>query len=225
MKIEAVLFDNDGVLVDSEFLATDVFLAQSRPFGLEMSVFDFNRTFTGMHTEAVVAHFRAERGLLFPVDFMEKLRDAFAHAFHHRLEAIDGMPDLARRLRAKKAVCSNAGTEHLERCMARFDLKNAFGDRVFSAKELPMATKPAPDVFLFGAEKLGTAAEKTIVIEDSVIGMRAAKAAGMRAIGVLAGRHIDAGHADRLREVGADFLAETAEEVEQILRKIGLAEN
>ncbi len=121
------------------------------------------------------------------------------------VEAIEGIVEALDRIGLPRCICSNSGPDRLKLMLKRTGLHDLFRPYIYSAKELdPPAPKPKPDIFLHAMKEFGAGPRETIVIEDSVHGIAAAKAAGARVIGFTGGRHSYPFHAERLSEAGAE---------------------
>ena len=115
-------------------------------------------------------------------------------------------------------IASSSGHEWLDHCVDKFGLREYFGNNLFSAADVTHG-KPAPDIFLHAAGRMGVSADACLVLEDSTSGIMGALAAGMTAVGFLGGSHILDGHAERLRSAGADHLAYNFAEVAELLAR------
>lgn len=206
--IEAVIFDCDGVLVDSEVLALEIELAALAELGLAYEEGDYKARFMGMSTEAfyraVDADHRAHHGRGLPEGFREACNARYRDAWH-RLDEVPGARRAVEGVALPKAVASSSGEEALRRKLEKTALWPLFAPHVYSADHVAQA-KPAPDLFLHAARALAVAPERCLVLEDSVNGIAAARAAGMTAWGFLGGGHMDAGVGARLTRAGAERL-------------------
>ena len=117
-----------------------------------------------------------------------------------------------------RAIASSSSPEWLERHLDHLGLRDAFGDKMFSGAHHVARGKPAPDVYLHAAEAIGVDIARTVIIEDSPVGVRGAVASGATVIGLCAGRHCLPGHAERLRELGVHHIAHDFEEVADLVR-------
>ena len=200
--MDAVIFDCDGVLVDSEVIASrvvaDMFLAHVP--GLNRDEFVSN--LAGVSDAEVVERCRRDFGVRFPDDFLDQIEDAVDDALNQELEAIPGADTLVGNIRLTKAVASNSRRARVARSLRRANLTDAFGDRIYSAEQVPLP-KPAPDVYLLAADGLGVSPANCLVVEDSTAGVTAARSAGMTVIGFAGASHVLPGHADALRQAGA----------------------
>ncbi len=186
MKFEAVLFDCDGVLVDSEPLTHGVLCAMLNEAGWALSLDECMQIFVGKTVRSEAARIEAHTG--------KPLTDAWMAAFYARrnvelqtrLQPIPGAVDAVRAIHAQLdgriACASGADRQKVEMQLAQVGLAPYFGDRVFSGHEMPR-TKPAPDVYLAAAVAVGIAPERCLVVEDTVTGVAAGVAAGATVVG------------------------------------------
>lgn len=200
----AVIFDCDGVLVDSETLALQIELKHLAELGLIYEHAEYKRRFLGgtrqAHKEGVLRDAIERTGRPPPDDFHERVGKALRAAYEADLTALPGARELISSLSVPKAVASSPLMASLI-----WKLKSAFGTHVYSSEQVTRG-KPAPDLFLFAADRLGANPATTLVIEDSVNGIKAAKAAGMIAAGFTGGGHCDIDHSEMLLSAGADHV-------------------
>tara|TARA_R110002020_G_scaffold136630_6_gene304646 strand:+ start:2687 stop:3376 length:690 start_codon:yes stop_codon:yes gene_type:complete len=202
---DLIIYDCDGVLVDSEIIAAQVESQLLTEAGFPISAEEMAERFAGLTWKDIL--FEVERESSIPLsaqllDASEKLLDKKLAA---EVQAIDGAMEAIMRIPGPRCICSNSALPRLKMMLARTGLDRLFGDHVYSAKDLGEGrTKPAPDVFLHGASQLNVKPENVLVIEDSVHGIHAARAAGMRVVGFTGASHSYPGHADKLTEAGAE---------------------
>ena len=221
-KFDAIIFDCDGVLVDSEALSIVGERAALSEMGLDYEVEDYVARFVGMHDTPFIAalkdDFRARHGAPAPEDFEDRLM-AGRRREMHKLTAIDGAADALIAARAhtpKVAVASSARAQFLTNKLQKTGLLSLVAPHVYSA-DLVARAKPAPDIFLYAGEKIGADPARTLVLEDSENGVRAGCAAGMTVWGFLGGGHCTPGHGDRLTARGAHrIVAGFAEFIDRI---------
>lgn len=208
----ALIFDCDGVLVDSEPLSVAELGRTLRAQGLPVQDADIYDRMIGRPIAEIVALYAAEHGVdITPAlpAYRARLEATFRAALRpiagigDALDALDGLP---------RAVASSSTLPRLNLSLDLTGLHGRFAPHIYSATQVSRG-KPAPDLFLFAAERLGTRAADCIVIEDSVAGVTAAQAAGMRVIGLTAGGHAKAARlAERLADLRPDALiAEAAD--------------
>jgi HAD superfamily hydrolase (TIGR01509 family) len=186
---DLVVFDCDGVLVDSEPISVRVGTAILAELGWPLTERHFAERFVGCSSE----HFRREvsAGLGRPVDidWEDRFSGRYREAFEQELRAVPGVVGVLDALDddgTTYCVASNSPHDHVERVLSLTGLGDRFAGRAFSAEDVPSG-KPSPDVFLHAASSLGADPARTVVVEDSVYGVRAARAAGMRCLGYAGG--------------------------------------
>lgn len=203
---DAVIFDCDGVLVDSEVLAIEVEVEMLAECGLTYSAQEFRETFLGLNDAA--AHEILERhslerlGRALPEGLRARGRKARWDACQSRLVEISGCGAAVAGLGLPKAVASSTGADFLREKLRLTDLFGVFDPHIYSA-DLVGRAKPHPDIFLYAADRLGIEPERCLAIEDSVNGVRSARAAGMTVWGFAGGGHMDGASGARLLEAGA----------------------
>lgn len=215
-----LIFDCDGVLVDSEILASEVSVRMLRPYGYEADALAHCHRFAGMLDTYILEVLQEELGFRFPDDFYDRLQEVAEHAFDTELKEVPGMPSMVARLPHLKSVASNSQVPHVQRALRMTRLEVSFGGRIFSSQHVAKP-KPAPDVYLYALQQQGLSPSDALVIEDSPTGVQAARGAGLEVIGFLGATHIGPGHADRLREKGATWIARDADELFEIIQGNG----
>ncbi|MEO7178775.1 MAG: HAD family phosphatase [Allosphingosinicella sp.] len=213
MKFAGLIFDFDGVVVDSEILSNAVLADALTRLGHPTSLDQAVDRYIGLNWRDTVAIIEAEIGRPLPTGF----RDGTREAFRLRLDevtAVAGVADFLDSLPPlPKAVASSSPTHWLQSALDRFGLARHFEGRLFSAAEHVARGKPHPDIYLYAARELGVAPADTLVLEDTAPGVRAAKAAGMTVVGLCAGRHCRGDHGARLSAAGADHVAASYSQV------------
>lgn len=199
---ELIIFDCDGVLIDSEAIACRTDSACLAEIGIAMSAEEIMDRYLGISTAVMCADIERRQGGVLPSDFAETLRLRVAAAFETELMPIAGVEQLLAALPHRRCVASSSTPERLRHSLSLTRLLHHFEPHIFSATQVSRG-KPAPDLFLFAAEAMRAAPANCVVIEDSVPGVQAAVAAGMRAIGCIGGGHCRAGHGERLIAAGA----------------------
>jgi HAD superfamily hydrolase (TIGR01509 family) len=199
-----LIFDCDGVIVDSEAISMAIDTSLMQRHGIEITEAQMHKRFVGATFASMLAEFTAEYQIEFPAD-LEKQKDIeMEEAYRSRLPEIHGIKDSLFALRARghrMAIASNGPKHRIHLALGILGLENIFDEIVtFEDVERP---KPAPDMYLLAASKLGAEAKDCIVMEDSITGLTAAVAAGARVIGVTATHHHPDEHADDLRRHGA----------------------
>lgn len=213
MTADLLIFDCDGVLIDSEPVASRVLWQTLTEAGVSISLAEVHRRFTGYSERDAHRICVEELGIADPAPVFAATRDALYPAFQRSLRPMQGIEAVVRALPQQKCVASNSTLERLRASLGLFDLWNAFEPHIFSA-EMVAAPKPAPDLFHLCAETLGVDPSRCVVVDDSPHGIVGAVAAGMRAIGFVdpadprEGRHaVLSGAGAMLVATGADELA------------------
>ena len=198
-----LIFDCDGVLVDSEHLACAALAELMTTLGHSMTADEAMLAFAGRSLKDVLA--RAERLLSRPIpeDMGEQAAVQLMARFRRELKAVAGVKEAIAALPYRRCVASSSDPGRLMLSLDVTGLSALFGNNVFSAVEVANG-KPAPDLFLLAARRLGEDPSSCIVIENSVLGVEAAGAAGMAAIGFAGASHANQGLAERLAAAGAE---------------------
>ncbi|MCC2688097.1 MAG: haloacid dehalogenase superfamily protein subfamily variant 3 with third motif having or [Rhizobiaceae bacterium] len=202
---DLVIFDCDGVLVDSEVVAARVEAELVSAAGYEITADEISEAYAGLTFKDILIRIEEKAAIPFQVSLIDQAEDLIDRRLKAEVRAIEGAHEAASEVVCHKCICSNSRTERIEFMLEKTRLLPYFAGRIFSSLETPTGKpKPAPDVFLHAAKTLGADPRNTFVIEDSVHGIAGAKAAGMRVIGFTGAAHSYAGHADALTEAGAE---------------------
>jgi HAD superfamily hydrolase (TIGR01509 family) len=204
---ELIIFDCDGVLIDSEAIACRADSACLAEIGIAMSAEQIMDRYLGISADTMCADIEQRQGRALPPDFAETLRLRVAAAFETELMPMVGVEAALDALPQRRCVASSSAPERLRHSLSLAGLLHRFEPHVFSATQVACG-KPAPDLFLFAAASMHADPAACAVIEDSVPGVQAAVAAHMRAIGFTGGGHCRPGHAERLLAAGAAAIAD-----------------
>lgn len=197
-----IIFDCDGVLVDSEIISNEVDSDLFATIGYSISPDQMIRRFIGKTKRAiweVVAH---EHGIAFPEALFAQANALIVERYETDLRPVPGVANAVRAVGAPRAVASSSELQKLRLALKVTGLLPLFDPAVFSASQV-VRGKPAPDVFLYAAAKCRAVPQECIVVEDSPAGVQAGIAAGMRVIGFTGGAHSYPGHDTRLLAEGA----------------------
>ncbi len=213
---DLVIFDCDGVLVDSEVLAVEAFVAVLREAGLPATPAMIERCF-GMKQADILLAVSEQTGLDVPADVAAELWPATRALFERELRPMPGVAAFIDGLGGRaRCVASSSNPERIRLSLTLTGLADRFGEAVFSSHQVARG-KPAPDLFLFAAERMGVDPGRCLVIEDSTYGVQGARAAGMRAVGFVGGSHIPAGHADALERAGAETVTRAWDDIRALV--------
>jgi len=197
-----IIFDCDGVLVDSEILSNAIDAELMTGAGHLISTKDLIQTWIGRPKHEIWAAIAAERGAPWPEGLIEQADARLLRAIETELRAVEGVAEALLHIDPPLAVASSSALPKLRRSLDRCGLLHVFDPHIYSASQVARG-KPAPDVFLFAAAQTGVDPAACLVIEDSVAGVTAALAAGMRVVGFTGGLHTYPDHGKRLRDAGA----------------------
>lgn len=217
--IEAVIFDCDGVLVDSEIIASTISLEMLKPLGFNMGLEEYAEEFAGKVERDTLNIIQNEYKINLPQDFLSQLRLKIEHALDNDLKAIKGVYDTIQSIDLLKAVVSNSRLVRVIHSLKIAGLEGLFGENLFSS-EMVEKPKPDPAIYLLSAQKLGVNPENCLVIEDSISGATAALRAGMNVIGFLGGSHIFNGHERQLKETGVFTTATDMNDLQKVIKSI-----
>jgi HAD superfamily hydrolase (TIGR01509 family) len=218
-RFELVIFDLDGVLVDSEPISCRVTASVLTKVGIPISEEELLSRFVGISTAAMLEEIATEHGCRLPESFAGTLRARILKAFEQELEPTAGVAAVLDALPLDRCVASSSHPERIRRSLELAGLLERLAPHLFSAT-MVSAGKPAPDLFLLAAARMGAEPARCLVVEDSEVGVRAGKAAGMTVVGFTGASHVrPKAHAPRLEAAGADAtLAEMATLLDLIAR-------
>ncbi len=219
MRVDAIIFDFDGVLLESEYEINALVAKLLTDFGHPTTPEEATRRYTGLSGQQFIDAIESRIGRPLPQQFHEEIREASIRALREGISAVAGAIEFVRALppALPKAVASSSSTKWVRTHLAHIDLADAFEPHIYSGREHVVHGKPAPDLYLHAAAKLNVDIARTLVIEDSKVGATGALASGAHVIGLAAGRHCFDGHADMLRQTGVDKIAHSFDEVAQLI--------
>ena len=198
-----IVFDCDGVLIDSEYLAAQVDSELLAECGYEITPAALSHRFAGFATERIFQVIGEEMGREIPQEIVRRAERETDRRLAS-VAAIEGVHEMLDALEDPRCICSNSRGERLRISLSHTGLWDRFRPYVFSARDVRAGLgKPAPDVFLHAAEVFETDPADVIVLEDSVAGVTGAVAAGTRVVGFTGASHTWPGHADALTDAGA----------------------
>jgi HAD superfamily hydrolase (TIGR01509 family) len=185
---DLIIFDCDGVVVDSEILSCGCLLTLLRQHQIEIDLAEVYQRFLGRNYQTIVDQYQVWRNEPVPGDFRAKWEAAIRLAFSASLAAMPGIVDLLGSLKTPVCIASSSDLDRVTFSLSLAKLSAFFDGHVFTSQMVKRG-KPAPDLFLHAAASMGVAPARALVIEDSVAGVVAAKAAGMTAWGFVGGAH------------------------------------
>lgn len=215
MGFEGIIFDFDGVLLESEFEGNQMLAELLTALGHPTSIAEAVEHYTGLSGQHFIDAVESRIGQPLPPEFHESARLLRDRTLREGIAAVAGAVEFVRALPAElpKAVASSSSTKWVRTHLAHLGLEDAFEPHIYSGKEHVVRGKPDPDLYLYAARALSIEIGKTIIIEDSKVGATGAIASGATVIGLAAGRHCFDGHAEMLRSVGVNQVARSFDEV------------
>ena len=205
LKPELVIFDCDGVLVDSEWLASKIEAKLLNDAGLEITAEEIGERYSGLTWKEILLDVEKNSDIVLSASMIDQAEKLVDLALERELDMIEGADRAVKRIKLPKCIASNSSRARLGISLGKTGLEKLFEPHIFAAHEVGNNKgKPDPNVFLHAASVFNSKPGRTIVVEDSVHGIKGAIAAGMRVIGFTGGKHTYYGHADRLTEAGAE---------------------
>ncbi|SDL36910.1 haloacid dehalogenase superfamily, subfamily IA, variant 3 with third motif having DD or ED [Modicisalibacter muralis] len=202
--METLIFDCDGVLVDSEAIAEAVIVQRLGEWLPDIQPAAMLRQALGMTTAAILEHIERHSAHSLPSDALLRIESDIEKHLERDLQAIEGVLEAVAELRLPLAIVSNSSRRRVQASLANTGLlETLLGEAPLFTADQVERPKPAPDVYLLAARSLNSEPRDCLVVEDSVSGVTAAHAAGMTVIGFTGASHIEPGHGERLKQVGA----------------------
>jgi len=200
---DAIIFDFDGVIADSEIRSAELLGRTLTAAGLPTSEEEALERYTGYGRVETLAAIAARWGARVPTDMAERLAAETTIAFAQPVPPITGVEGfLARTTHLPRAIASSSSTGYIRANLDHIGIAGHFGDHIYSGREHVARSKPFPDIYLHAAAALGIAPARLLVIEDSPVGARAALAAGASVVGLTAGSHFRPALSDALAAEG-----------------------
>ena len=221
MNLDLVIFDCDGVLVDSEVISCRAHAQTLTRHGYPITEEEVLHRFLGVSDREARRMIEHEIGRGLPDDFEAEVKEATLKFYAGDLKAITGVAAAIATIDVPKCVASSGTPEKIRHGLECAGLYEQFTPHIFSAVQVERG-KPAPDLFLFAASKMRAAPGRCLVIEDSVPGVTGALAAGMTVLGFHGGSHCLPGHADKLRAAGATRLFDDMRKLPDLVRRVGV---
>ena len=219
MNFDALIFDFDGVLLESEYAGNAQIADYLTSIGHPISTEETMTRFMGLAGHHLIEAIETWAGRPLAVGFDEARAAEDARVLAEGLAEVAGAAAFIESLPPglPRAIASSSSVEWIERHLDHLGIRRHFAGRIFSGREHVARGKPAPDIYLLAAATMGVDIERTVIIEDSPVGVTGALASGAQVIGLCAGSHCLAGHDERLRALGVRHVAADFGEVARIL--------
>lgn len=203
--VKHIIFDCDGVLIDSEIVAAEVLSKWLEEQGYAIDVNDFISRFTGKTFTDILEIAKLEGHLTHELNIKEEVL-ALDQKIQTQIRPIDGVKEMLEQLKRPISAVSNSAKAYVEHALNLLNVSHLFEDRIFSA-EMVAEAKPSPQVYELALKKLQLRPSDVIVVEDSKAGVQSAISAGLTVIGFLGGSHIRQGHQEQLETLGVRLFA------------------
>jgi HAD superfamily hydrolase (TIGR01509 family) len=219
IDFRAIIFDFDGVLLESEFEGNVQLAELLTDLGHRHTVEEAFEHYVGLAGPEFIHAIEQRIGTTLPPEFHERRKQQSIDALREGVAAVAGAVDFVRSLPAglPKAVASSSSTRWLHGHLRHLGLEDVFGSHVYSGREHVSRGKPAPDIYLHAAAQLQVPIAQCVILEDSEVGATGALASGAGVIGIAAGRHCFDAHGDHLRRLGVQHVAHSFDEVRELL--------
>lgn len=217
--MKAIIFDCDGVLVNTEVLSAQAYRTVYARHGLTISHDDFIEKI-GLKQADIMKVLRGVEGGLLPPEGDGELTEEVLALIREQVRPTEGIAALLQGLRLPFCVASSSDVPRIRLSLGTAGLLEHFEGRILSSTMVAKG-KPAPDLFLLAADRLGVSPADCIVFEDSIAGITAAQAAGMYGVGYTGGGHLPPGHADKLRKAGAREVIAGWEQAQAVIDALG----
>jgi HAD superfamily hydrolase (TIGR01509 family) len=210
--ISHIIFDCDGVLLDSERISMDVDLALLAENGIDFTEAEMHRRFVGTTFESMIADIEVEFGTTLPTGLSARKDAAMLEHYRLSLKTVPGVIPMLQQLDMPKSIGTNGPRHRAVEALRMVGLEPFFGDRLTTFEDVTYG-KPAPDIYQLAAFRAGFAPDKCLVVEDSVTGVTAALAAGAPVIGFTGVAHDPVSKAKALKELGVLQVVHSMEEL------------
>ncbi len=218
MQFDAIIFDFDGALLESEFEGNQLLAGLLTSIGHPTTPQEAVEHYVGLSGRQFVDAVEARIGQLLPSEFHAGARELRDRALRDGIAAVAGAVEFVRSLPPElpKAVASSSSTKWVRTHLGHLGLDKAFEPHIYSGREHVTRGKPAPDLYLHAARELGVDIARTAILEDSKVGATGALGSGATVIGFSAGRHCSDDHANMLRALGVTHVAQSFDEAARL---------
>jgi HAD superfamily hydrolase (TIGR01509 family) len=218
-RFDAIIFDFDGVLLESEFDGNRDLAELLTDLGHRTSVEEALKHYVGLAGPQFINAIEARIGATLPPEFHERRKKQSIRALREGVAAVVGAVDFVRSLPPElpRALASSSTTRWIRGHLDHLGLADAFGEHIYSGREHVSRGKPAPDLYIHAARQLGVDITRSVILEDSEVGVTGALASGATVIGLAAGAHCFDDHGDTLRALGVEHVAGNFDEVRRLI--------
>ncbi len=218
--IKNIIFDFDGVLVDSEILAGRAFSQYFKKININLSEQEFSKIYAGTKLVEVISklsyRFKIDNQEIFFNDVMKLVQTIYKND----LTSVLGVKKFLDTVKQKKLICSNSGKQRIIDGLKKVNLNKYFDEKYIFSFDMVKNPKPQPDIYLAAINTTGIKANDTIILEDSIIGVRAGVEANIKVIGITSGKHWIGQSTQSLQEAGAYAVANSFDEVLNMIKEL-----
>lgn len=218
-KIKLIIFDFDGVVVDSEHLSSAIHAQTLQQVGIGLTEQDIDNQYTGTDFPTMIKQLSHDFGHSKAALFANRIEANYLLKMQNELQLMPHILEFLFNTNLKFCIASNSKMSRLNNNLSATKINNLFAEKIFSA-DMVKHPKPAPDLFLYAAKQMGIATENCLVIEDGTHGIKAANEAGIRAIGFYGGTHCKGGHDTKLQNAGALHVFANINQLTDIIKDI-----
>lgn len=218
-KVELIIFDFDGVIVDSENLSSQAHAETLQQAGINLTIEQVDEQFIGIDVPTMRATLQSQFGAEKVKLYAENIDRVYKQKFRQELRLIPHIREFITTTKMPICIASNSTPDRLTISQQITNISDIFNGKTFSAS-MVKRPKPAPDLFLHAAKEMGYAPENCLVIEDGAHGVTAAVEAGIKSIGFYGGSHCKPGHAAQLTAAGAIHIFNDMSELTNIIKGI-----
>ena len=215
-----VIFDGDGVLYDTEMLMSALQIEMLQGYGMPIT-YDDVRPYLGLTGAEMYRDLEKRFGVALPADFNEQFVQRYGKLMAQHLPVMPGALALLDRLDRPACICTNSTRLRFDVTLASTGLDKYFSGRAFCLDDVARG-KPAPDLYLHACAHMMTAPEDALIVEDSIMGIRAGRTAGCRVVGFAGGAHCPPDHDRALIEAGAETVCHDMATLGSLLAREGL---
>ncbi len=219
MRFDGIIFDFDGVLLESEFAGNRHLADLLTELGFATTIEEALAHYTGLSGRDFIDAIEGRIGQMLPPEFHTRRDEEDARILVEGLVEVTGATAFVRSLPKAwpKTVASSSSVAWVSTHLEHLGLRDVFGDNIFSGREHVARGKPAPDLYWHAADTIGIDIRRAVIIEDSEVGAKGAVASGAHVIGLVAGSHSLPGHAEKLRALGVHDVAANFDEVARLI--------
>ena len=221
MPVDLVIFDCDGVLVDSEVISCRAHAETLSRYGYAITADQVLARFLGVSDREARLAIENEMGRKLPDNFEAQMKQAALQRYASELKAIPHVGEAVAAIGLPTCVASSGTHEKIRHGLTCAGLYDRLAPNIFSATQVARG-KPAPDLFLFAAEQMSASPTRCVVIEDSIPGISGARAAGMTVLGFHGGSHCRPGYGDTLSAAGATMTFDDMRQLPGLIARIGV---